>query len=459
MGILGPSPDELRARIMQMAQPMGVGLETEDERRKRRAAEQVRKALEDQIVANSQPMMRSPWQTAGAAPAAVVATAEGVEEERAKIGVPWNPSQLTAGVTEQVPLTMNLTPMGERIFGANAQEDTVSPESVAGAQEAAERDPRAKQYELDRLKEIKTTPSEAINLPETEIDVAGLTIDQQGEDSFNTTEVVNRLADEDKLLQIRAEARMKGRMGSLSHEDMDPSIYDFLPEGPAGDPAKVTGGSFSQQAMTPEIQKRLDDNMLYAAQSDEQFASWMLQTPEIRERMKWDPSAIGEGLRRISEQQTEDARKTLGMRLIELGTGPSGKMSPETASAYQIWTGEAPPDGIVGISRLDAAQEIFSMRNRLDMLVNQAGFGQSAIMNDYRRQAVPMFRRAQAALEAGADPDMVVQRLAAEVSALEGRTGVGQQQENQKSIDQMSVRGASPYGSVGVASRERNVGR
>ena len=277
--------------------------------------------------------------------------------------------------------------------------------------------------------ELPDDPASLVSKPPGEINIEGLTVDP------DTGEVVDLMDPEQRMMGIsvpagqgplpmqtqlinkldliRAQAAMKGRGGSLqSAEGAQPDSSDWKP---------ATGGSFSQSEMTPEIQKRLDDNMMFAAESDENFASWMLQTPEIRERMKYNPALIGEALRNLSEQKSDAARKTLGMRIIELGVGESGLLSPQAASSYEVLVGEKPPDGMVGVDRVTASQKLYQIRSQINALVAQTSQGimgpQASIFADYSQRAIKALDDAEKQLQGNADPNMVLQRVYAMLAA------------------------------------------
>lgn len=294
--------------------------------------------------------------------------------------------------------------------------------------------------------------------PDPVINIEGLTVDQDTGDVVDTQDPEQRMmsiavpADQgpipiqqqliNKLDLIRAQAAMKGREGSLqSAEGAQPLSSDWQGE-------KEQYGTFSQSTMTPEIQKRIDDNMMFAAESDENFASWMLQTPEIRERMKTDPSAIAEALRTLSTQKKEDARRALGMRIMELTKNESGLMSPQDASGYEILMGEKPPAGAVGIDRMQASQQIYNMRMSIDKMITQAtqglyGGDQVDIFRNYGRLATQLFAKADQQLQANADPTMVIARLQAELASLQAPAG--------NTTDDLSTRGTDPTQPYGVA--------
>jgi hypothetical protein len=252
--------------------------------------------------------------------------------------------------------------------------------------------------------------------------------------------------DYDKIDLIRAQARMKSRGGSLqSPEGAEPLPSDFGPP---------TGGAFSQNELTAQMQQRADDDLLFAAESDANFASWMLQTPEIRERMRTKPAVIGEMLQRLSSAATEDARAALGMRLIELGTGPGGKLSPEVASKYQIMTGEAPPAGLVGIDRLDASKSLYGIRNDIDRSIAMAAQSLNpqfaAAMSHYGRQASAEIRKAEAQLNAGADPNMVMERAYASIAAIKAELGVDSMEQVMQQIPGTRPQPQQNLGVVGI---------
>ena len=310
------------------------------------------------------------------------------------------------------------------------------------------------------LDEIPGGSSEMKAFPkESELNIEGLTVDPLTREVVDTMDPEQRMmsiavpADQgplpmqqqliNKLELIRAQAAQKGREGSLGSAPGSQPI--------SADWKEPTGGSFSQGTMTPEIQKRIDDNMMYAAESDENFASWMLQTPEIRERMRNDPGEIAESLRVLSAQKTADARRVLGMRIMELTKNESGLMSPKDASGYEILMGEKPPAGAVGIDRMQASQQIYNMRMSIDKMITQATQGmyggkQAEIFRNYGMLATKLFGKADQQLQQGADPNMVVARLQAELASLQAPAG--------STTDDLSTKG-DPTQPLGVAQINR----
>ena len=116
----------------------------------------------------------------------------------------------------------------------------------------------------------------------------------------------------EKLRNIRAQARAKGRAGSL-RANVQPTEADFAAVG--------GGGTFSQAADTPELQARLKERDAWASDQPMRDMEFLASAEQARRNPEL---AIGaaESLTRMKQQKEQERRTSLQMSLVEkLGKG------------------------------------------------------------------------------------------------------------------------------------------
>ena len=142
----------------------------------------------------------------------------------------------------------------------------------------------------------------------------------------------------DKLRQIRAEARAKGRAGSLG-ANVYPTEADYDAGG---------GGTFSQQADTPELQQRLRGRDEWANLQPQRNMEF-LTTPEQAQRNPELAVTAGEVLAQMRQQQNIAGRQRVQEQFVSKLAGGEGTIPPEQAAQLQA-LGVSVPYNAIGSS-------------------------------------------------------------------------------------------------------------
>ena len=144
----------------------------------------------------------------------------------------------------------------------------------------------------------------------------------------------------DKLMRIRAQAKAKGRAGSLG-ANVQPTVEDFLSvaRGDGG------GGSFFQAANTPELQARLKERDAWEADQpmrDLEFA----MTPEQARRNPDYAKSAAESLAGLKEQQAIDRKQKIQELFVNKLAGSGGTIPRDQAAQLQAMGVEVPYSAI-----------------------------------------------------------------------------------------------------------------
>ena len=143
----------------------------------------------------------------------------------------------------------------------------------------------------------------------------------------------------EKLMAIRAQAKAKGRAGSLG-ANVQPTEEDYASVG--------GGGSFSQQADSPELQARLRERDEWTAgqpMRDLEFA----MTPEQARRNPAYAKSAGETLTGLKEQQAIGRRQQIQELFVNKLAGSGGTIPRDKAAQLQA-LGVDVPYGATGSS-------------------------------------------------------------------------------------------------------------
>lgn len=144
----------------------------------------------------------------------------------------------------------------------------------------------------------------------------------------------------DKLRAIRAQARAKGRAGSLG-ADVTPTEDDF----------DLGGGSFSQQADSPELQARLRERDEWTAQQPMRDMEFLASAEQARRNPELAMSAADK-IVQMREQGSKQGQRDIQMAFVEKLAGAGGTIPRDQASQLQA-IGVSVPYGAIGASKDD----------------------------------------------------------------------------------------------------------
>jgi hypothetical protein len=173
----------------------------------------------------------------------------------------------------------------------------------------------------------------------------------------------------EKLLNIRAQARAKGRAGSLG-ADVDPTYSDYLH---ASGGERWTEPSFSQQADSPELQARLADREAWVAEGPERDLAFLASAEQARRNPELAISAA-EQLKGLRAQKTLDRQVANQEALIEKVKSTGGKVPFDIANQLEL-AGFTVPWPMRGMSKDDAQRELLSIQARARADIERLGYG------------------------------------------------------------------------------------
>ena len=210
-----------------------------------------------------------------------------------------------------------------------------------------------------------------------------------------------------KLRQIRAEAKAKGRAGSLG-ANVQPVEADYAAVG--------GGGSFSQQTDSPELQQRLAERDEWTAGQPERDLMFAM-TPEQAQRRPEYAASAGESLTRLRATKEAERRGQLQEQLVGSLAKGGGKIPFETAMKLDA-AGMEVPWRSVGTSPQAAKAQLDDFGRELQselakfgsdpMRMMEPGAEQTARYLQYMLSILPQY---QQLLEGGMDPDEVGKRF------------------------------------------------
>jgi len=149
----------------------------------------------------------------------------------------------------------------------------------------------------------------------------------------------------DKLLAIRAQAKAKGRAGSLG-ANVRPDEIDYLAP-------SVGGGSFSQAANTPELQARLKERDEWIAGQPERDLAYATSTEQARRNPEYALGAADK-LAKLQAVQSEKRNQDIQMKFIEKLQGMGGTIPREMVAQLQA-IGVNVPYSAIGSSSEDVS--------------------------------------------------------------------------------------------------------
>ena len=227
----------------------------------------------------------------------------------------------------------------------------------------------------------------------------------------------------DTLWKIRAEARQRGRQGSLEYGE--PPTFEDIEETRYAKQPTYGGGTLTEAKMTPELQQRLDDNASWLADQPIRDAQFAL-TPEQSQRDPRSAAMASDRLVGLQLARTREKEAVAQEKLITSMAGKSGKIPFE--SAMQLMAGRMHvPAQMVGLSPDQADREISQiieaagagMMSR-DVLVDPTG---SKAM--FEKHSLMLANAAKEQLAAGGDRDIIVPQLRVEIRNLILSLGLG----------------------------------
>lgn len=145
----------------------------------------------------------------------------------------------------------------------------------------------------------------------------------------------------DKLLRIRAQARAKGRMGSLGYGG-EPSEEDYESA------ASPTGGGFTVAPDSPEIRQRQEDTAAWLADQPIRDASFAL-TPEQAQRDPRSAALASDRLTRLKAQKSTANIQALMQGIVDSIGDSGGRVPAEEAKKLRLLGLPIPAD-IIGSS-------------------------------------------------------------------------------------------------------------
>jgi hypothetical protein len=220
---------------------------------------------------------------------------------------------------------------------------------------------------------------------------------------------------EDIMFRIRAEAKAKGRGGSL--RGGTPTEQDYM------DSVTPTGGGLTFAPDSPQIQQRLAERDAWLAEQPMRDAAFALSPQQIRR----NPEGAGgaEYLRRIGQDQMETVRRERASQLIQQFIGPSGKIPADAARKLAtmdpIFANMIPPDAI-GMSREQATEMIDAeLMSAQQIAMSSAGNMEDMakpIKMELVNRVYPLAEAAKKRIAMGEDPEIVMQDYRSKVAAI-----------------------------------------
>jgi hypothetical protein len=150
----------------------------------------------------------------------------------------------------------------------------------------------------------------------------------------------------DTLWNIRAQARAKGRHGSLGYGG-DPTEEDYDETRYAKHPT-YAGGTLTEAAMSPQIQQRLDDNAAWLADQPIRDADFAL-TPEQAQRDPRSAALASNRLTQLKAQKSTANIQTLMQGIVDSIGDSGGRVPAEEAKKLRLLGLPIPAD-IIGSS-------------------------------------------------------------------------------------------------------------
>jgi hypothetical protein len=148
-----------------------------------------------------------------------------------------------------------------------------------------------------------------------------------------------------QLLKIRAEAKAKGRAGSLG-ADVQPTEEDYIKA------AWGPGGSFSQQAPSPELDARLADRDRWLADQPMREQEFLASAEQARRNPALAQSAA-QRLTEMREQRAQQQERDIQMSFVEKLAGSGGTIPADQAAQLQA-IGVHVPSSAIGATRQEA---------------------------------------------------------------------------------------------------------
>ena len=145
----------------------------------------------------------------------------------------------------------------------------------------------------------------------------------------------------DKLLRIRAQARAKGRMGSLGYGG-EPSAEDYDLA------ASPTGGGFTVAPDSPEIRQRQEDTASWLADQPIRDAQFAL-TPEQAQRDPRSAALASNRLTQLKAQKSTANMQALMQGIVDSIGDSGGRVPAEEAKKLRLLGLPIPAD-IIGSS-------------------------------------------------------------------------------------------------------------
>ena len=145
----------------------------------------------------------------------------------------------------------------------------------------------------------------------------------------------------DKLLRIRAQARMKGRHGSLEYGG-EPSAEDYDLA------SRPTGGGFTAAPDSPEIQQRQEDTAAWLADQPIRDAQFAL-TPEQAQRDPRSAALASNRLTQLKAQKSTANMQALMQGIVDSIGDSGGRVPAEEAKKLRLLGLPIPAD-IIGSS-------------------------------------------------------------------------------------------------------------
>ena len=169
----------------------------------------------------------------------------------------------------------------------------------------------------------------------------------------------------DALKKIRAQARLKGRAGSLNEPTMILDTYKEMINGPS-----PRGGSFSQQPESPELTQRLAERDQWKEGQSIRDAEW--EGDLARRRKDTQGSAVaGEKLLGLQKNQQIEAQQKMQQAIISKIADGSGKIPFEQAMQLEA-SGMQIPWGARGMAPEQFEAEINDVLQRSDADLSKA---------------------------------------------------------------------------------------
>ena len=169
----------------------------------------------------------------------------------------------------------------------------------------------------------------------------------------------NRGSAEDIMFRMRAEAKAKGRNGSLRGGTPTDEDYYASANGP-----RWSGGSLTTTEMTPEIAQRQAQNEIWANQQPIRDAEFAM-TPGQSAKRPDDANRATQVLSDLQRNQALTREQAMKSQLVQSLAGSSGKIPFEKAMQLEA-SGMSIPYGARGMSKEDAM-------SAFDAAIEQAG--------------------------------------------------------------------------------------